>query len=158
MNKCCLTSEELSRVRELEAELAELLADCKTVEEKNEKCKDAVLTLIYDDRTNPEYFSFCRKSFPRINELTELYQKILDDPREDEAALAYLFREEMTREEKLTALEKAFMTTRSSGYGEAMAGRLSAGVSDAQTERWEKNCDNKYRIERYYDWLKAQND
>ena len=158
MNNENLTREEMKHLSELEAEFADFLADAKTLEKKQEKCQAAILTLIYDDRSDPEYFSFCRKSFPKINELDVLYSKCLYDPRKDDETLAYLFSEGMTLEEKLTALERAFWTTESLGYREAMAGKLSAGERDAQTERWEKNCDNKYAIERYYDWLKAQND
>ena len=153
-----MTTEEMKRLLELETEFAEFLEGAKTIEEKHKKCNHAVWTAIDYDRSDPEYLTFCKDNFQKLGELMELYEKYTYDPEEDEKRVAYLFREGMTKEEKLSALEKAFWTTESLGYREAMAGKLSAGERDAQTERWEKNCDNKYAIERYYDWLKAQND
>ena len=50
----------MKHLSELEAEFADFLADAKTLEKKQEKCQAAILTLIYDDRSDPEYFSFCR--------------------------------------------------------------------------------------------------
>lgn len=64
----------------------------------------------------------------------------------------------MTKEEKLRALANASWAARNNGYCEAMANRLAAGQGDDETDRWQKNCDNQYAIERYYDWLKEQKD
>jgi hypothetical protein len=152
-----VTNEELKRIEELEAEFSEFLSGTETVEQKKDKCLDAVLTLAYYDKTDPEYFSFCKENFPRLNELEELYSKCLYTPDGDEKVLAYLFREGMTVEEKLKALERAYATANNSGYCDSMAARLEAGLSDSATDRWQRNVDNKYAIDRYYRWLAEQN-
>jgi len=153
-----MTTEEMKRLLELETEFAEFLEGAKTIEEKHKKCNRAVWTAIDYDRSDPEYLTFCKDNFQKLYELMELYEKYTYDPEEDEKRVAYLFREGMTLEEKLTALEKAFWTARNSGYSEAMANRLAAGQGNDETDRWQKNCDNQYAIERYYDWLKEQKD
>ena len=64
----------------------------------------------------------------------------------------------MTKEEKLNALANAYRTATNREYCESMANRLAAGGGDAETDRWQKNSDNQYAIDRYYDWLKEQNE
>ncbi len=153
-----MTNEQMKRLDELEAEFAEFLADAKTTEEKHKKCHHAVWTAINYDKSDREYLTFCKDNFRKLDELMELYEKYSYDPEKDEKRVAYLFREGMTKEEKLSALANAGWTARNSGYCDAMANRLAAGQGDDETDRWQKNCDNQYAIERYYDWLKEQKD
>lgn len=151
-----MTNEQMRRMKELEEEYAEFLAGAQTTEEKFKKCDDVVLTVIYYRNSDREYWSFCKENFPKIDELMKLYEKCLYTPEKDEKAVAYLFREGMTKAEKLNALAGADWTVHNSGYCDSMANRLMAGQSDSETDRWQKNCDNQYAIERYYDWLKEQ--
>lgn len=151
-----MTNEQMKRIEELEAEFAEFLAGAETMEEKQEKCNDAIRTLIYYDNSDPEYLSFCKDNFPKLNELETLYSKCLYTPEKDEKALAYLFRDGMTKEEKLTALANAHWTATNGGYCDAMANRLMAGQSDDETDRWQKNCSHEYAIDRYHHWLNEQ--
>ena len=153
-----MTDQQMKRLEELEAEFAESLIDAKTMEEKHKKCHHAVWTAINYDTSNREYLTFCKDNFLKLIELMELYEKYSYNPERDEKAVAYLFREGMTKEEKLGALAKAGWTARNNGYCDAMANRLAAGQGDDETDRWQKNCDNQYAIERYYDWLKEQKD
>ena len=153
-----MTNEQMKRLDELESEFAEFLADAKTMEEKYKKCHHAVWTAIDYNKSDREYLTFCMDNFSKLIELKELYEKYSYNPEKDEKAVAYLFREGMTKEEKLSALAGAGWTARSSGYCDAMANRLAAGRGDDETDRWQKNCDNQYAIERYYDWLNEQND
>lgn len=153
-----MTAEQSQRMAELEAEYAEFLSGAETMEEKKEKCHDVVLTLIYYRNSDQKYWSFCKENFPRIHELYQLYCECLYNPKEDEEALAYLFRDGMTKEEKLKALAAAHWTANNSGYCDAMANRLAAGREDSETDRWQKNSENKYAIDRYYDWLAKQPD
>ena len=73
---------------------------------------------------------------------------------DEKKALSYLINADMTKEQKLKALGDAFWQAHNSGYCDAMANRLMAGQEDAQTRQWEKNCRNKYAIDRLYDWIK----
>ena len=75
---------------------------------------------------------------------------------EDEKTLSYLFIEGMNKEEKLQALDKAHWTVCNSGYCDAMASKIAAGKDDSETKRWQKNCDNIFIIDRYYQWLVEQ--
>lgn len=151
-----MTKEQIKRMEELEEEYSEFLSDAKTMKERMEKCYDVVLTLINYKNSNHEYWTFCKENFPKINELYELYSKFLYNPKDDEADLVYLFKEDMTIEAKLEILSLAYWTVRNSGYCESMANKLSSGNADSQTQRWQKNCSNIYAIERYYDWLKEK--
>lgn len=151
-----MTNERRKRIGELEAEFAEFLEGTETMEEKQEKCRDAVWTYIDYDRSNPEYFSFCKDNFSGLCELKDLYDKCLYHPEDDEKELAYLFYDGMTKEEKLKALSDAYWEATHSGYCDAMASRLASGQGDSETDLWEKNCSNKCAIDRYYDWLKEQ--
>ena len=153
-----MTEKDIQRLRELEGEFAEFLADAKTIEEKRKKCHHAIWTAINYDKSDREYLTFCKENFQKLVELEELYEKFTYNPEEDEKRVAYLFREGMTKEEKLAALANASRTTRNSGYCDAMASRLAAGRGDGETDRWQRNCDNRYAIDRYYEWLKEQKD
>lgn len=66
--------------------------------------------------------------------------------KELEEMLSYLVNDSMTLEEKLKSLSGAYWTASNSGYGDAMANKLMGGEEDEQTLRWEKNCENKYKI------------
>ena len=153
-----MTNEQMQRMKMLETEFADFLADAETIEEKHNKCHHAVWTAIDYNKSDPEYFSFCCNNFRKLIELEELYEKHTYTPEKDEKRVDYLFREGMTKQEKLSALASAAWMARNSGYCDAMANRLAAGQADDETDRWQKNCDNQYAIERYYDWLKEQMD
>lgn len=68
-------------------------------------------------------------NFSKLIELKELYEKYSYNPEKDEKAVAYLFREGMTKEEKLSALAGAGRTARSSGYCDAMANIKDSGYT-----------------------------
>lgn len=70
-----------------------------------------------------------------------------------EKELSYLVNDSMTLEEKLKSLSDAYWEASHSGYGDAMANKLMGGEEDEQTLRWEKNCENKYKIDALFDLL-----
>lgn len=70
-----------------------------------------------------------------------------------EKELSYLVNDSMTLEEKLKSLSDAYWEASHSGYGDAMANKLMGGEEDEQTIRWEKNCENKYKIDALIDLL-----
>lgn len=70
-----------------------------------------------------------------------------------EKELSYLVNDSMTLEEKLKSLSDAYWEASHSGYGDAMANKLMAGQEDWETQMWEKNCHNKYKIDELYDLL-----
>ena len=151
-----MTNENCKRLEELEAEFATFLAGAETIEDKRKKCHHAVWTAIDYDKSDREYLTFCYDNFRKLIELEKLYDKCLYDPSEDEKDLAYLFRDGMTKEEKLSALGTADWMTSHSGYCDSMASRLAAGQSSAETDHWQKNSSNKYAIRRYREWLMEQ--
>ena len=59
----------------------------------------------------------------------------------------------MTLEKKLKSLSDAYWEASHSGYGDAMANKLMAGQEDWETQTWEKNCKNKYKIDALIDLL-----
>ena len=73
--------------------------------------------------------------------------------KELEEMLSYLVKDKMTIEEKLKSLAYAHWTAWNSGYGDAMANKLMGGQEDEQTRLWERNCNNKYKIDELYDLL-----
>lgn len=73
--------------------------------------------------------------------------------KELEEMLSYLVNDTMTVEQKLKSLSNAYWEASNSGYGDAMANKLMAGQEDWETEQWEKNCHNKYKIDELYDLL-----
>lgn len=151
-----MNDKQKKRIEELEIEYADFLANLNTINEKIEKCHDVILTIIYYRNSDENYWSFCKKNFSKINELYNLYLKSIYDPVEDEKTLSYLFIEGMNKEEKLHALDKAHWTVCNSGYCDAMANKIAAGKDDSETKRWQKNCDNIFIIDRYYQWLVEQ--
>lgn len=70
-----------------------------------------------------------------------------------EKELSYLVNDSMTLEEKLKSLSDAYWEASHSGYVDAMANKLMGGEEDEQTLRWEKNCENKYKIDALFDLL-----
>ena len=70
-----------------------------------------------------------------------------------EKELSYLVNGTMTVEKKLKSLSGAYWEASNSGYGDAMANKLMGGQEDEQTRRWEKNCENKYKIDALIDLL-----
>ena len=153
-----MTDEQMKRLEELEEEFAEFLADCPTMQDKRNKCHHAIWTAIDYNKSNPEYLSFCYNNFRKLIELEDLYDAYTYTPEYDEKTLAYLFREGMTKQEKLNALATAHWTTKNSGYCDSMASRLAAGRGDDETDHWQRNCDNAYAIKRYHHWLSEQED
>lgn len=73
--------------------------------------------------------------------------------KELEEMLSYLVKDKMTLDEKLKSLADAHWTAWHAGYGDAMANKLMAGQEDWETQKWEKNCKNKYKIDELYDLL-----
>lgn len=73
--------------------------------------------------------------------------------KELEEMLSYLVNDSMTLEEKLKRLSGAYWEASHSGYGDAMANKLMAGQEDWETQTWEKNCKNKYKIDALIDLL-----
>ena len=73
--------------------------------------------------------------------------------KELEETLSYLVNDSMTLEKKLKSLSDAYWEASHSGYGDAMANKLMAGQEDWETQKWEKNCHNKYKIDELYDLL-----
>ena len=73
--------------------------------------------------------------------------------KELEEMLSYLVKDKMTLDEKLKSLADAHWTAWNAGYGDAMANKLMAGQEDWETQEWEKNCHNKYKINELYDLL-----
>lgn len=73
--------------------------------------------------------------------------------KELEEMLSYLVNDSMTLEEKLKSLSGAYWEASHSGYGDAMANKLMGGEEDEQTRMWEKNCENKYKIDALIDLL-----
>lgn len=73
--------------------------------------------------------------------------------KELEEMLSYLVNDSMTLEEKLKSLSGAYWEASHSGYGDAMANKLMAGQEDWETQTWEKNCKNKYKIDALIDLL-----
>lgn len=71
-----------------------------------------------------------------------------------EKELSYLVNDSMTLEEKLKSLSGAYWEASNSGYGDAMANKLMGGEEDEQTRMWEKNCENKYKIDELLELLK----
>ena len=71
-----------------------------------------------------------------------------------EKELSYLVNDSMTLEEKLKSLSDAYWEASHSGYGDAMANKLMAGQEDWETQTWEKNCHNKYKIDELLGLLK----
>ena len=74
--------------------------------------------------------------------------------KELEEMLSYLVNDSMTLEEKLKSLSGAYLEASHSGYGDAMANKLMGGEEDEQTRMWEKNCENKYKIDELLELLK----
>ncbi len=70
-----------------------------------------------------------------------------------EKELSYLVNGTMAVEEKLKSLSNAHWQAYNSGYGDAMANKLMGGQEDEQTRLWEKNCENKYKIDALIDLL-----
>ena len=70
-----------------------------------------------------------------------------------EKELSYLVNDTMTLEQKLKSLSDAHWEAWDSGYGDAMANKLMGGQEDGQTRMWEKNCENKYKIDALIDLL-----
>lgn len=77
----------------------------------------------------------------------------LERIEELEKELSYLVNDSMTLEEKLKSLSDAYWEASHSGYGDAMANKLMGGEEDDQTRLWEKNCENKYKIDALFDLL-----
>lgn len=77
----------------------------------------------------------------------------LERIEELEKELSYLVNDSMTLEEKLKSLSDAYWEASNSGYGDAMANKLMGGEEDDQTRLWEKNCENKYKIDALFDLL-----
>lgn len=73
--------------------------------------------------------------------------------KELEETLSYLVNDSMTLEKKLKSLSDAYWEASHSGYGDAMANKLMAGQEDWETQTWQKNCHNKYKIDELYDLL-----
>ena len=73
--------------------------------------------------------------------------------KELEETLSYLVNDSMTLEEKLKSLSDAYWEASHSGYGDAMANKLMCGEEDWETQTWEKNCKNKYKIDALFDLL-----
>ena len=73
-----------------------------------------------------------------------------------EKALAYLIRPTMTKEEKIKALSNAFFRAHNAGYGDMIAGKLMAGIEDAQTEQYERDCAHRYEIEKLLELLQGE--
>lgn len=73
--------------------------------------------------------------------------------KELEEMLSYLVNDSMTLEKKLKSLSDAYWEASHSGYGDAMANKLMAGQEDWETQTWEKNCKNKYKIDALIDLL-----
>ena len=73
--------------------------------------------------------------------------------KELEEMLSYLVKDKMTLDEKLKSLADAHWTAWHAGYCDAMANKLMAGQEDWETQTWEKNCHNKYKIDELYDLL-----
>lgn len=73
--------------------------------------------------------------------------------KELEEMLSYLVKDKMTLDEKLKSLADAHWTAWHAGYGDAMANKLMAGQEDWETQKWEKNCHNKYKIDALFDLL-----
>ena len=73
--------------------------------------------------------------------------------KELEETLSYLVNDSMTLEKKLKSLSDAYWEASHSGYGDAMANKLMAGQEDWETQTWEKNCKNKYKIDALFDLL-----
>lgn len=71
----------------------------------------------------------------------------LERIEELEKELSYLVNDSMTLEKKLKSLSDAYWEASHSGYGDAMANKLMAGQEDWETQTWEKNCKNKYKID-----------
>lgn len=74
--------------------------------------------------------------------------------KELEKALSYLVNDTMTNEQKMKSLSGAYWEAHNSGYGDAMANKLMGGQGDEQTRLWEKNCENKYKINELLELLK----
>lgn len=70
-----------------------------------------------------------------------------------EKELSYLVNGTMTVEQKLKSLSGAYWEASNSDYGDAMANKLMGRQEDEQTLRWEKNCENKYKISALMDLL-----
>ncbi len=73
-----------------------------------------------------------------------------------EAELSYLINDSMSPELKLKRLSDAYSQAFNSGYCDAMANKLMAGIEDDQTRVWEKNCNYKYKIGELIDLLNAE--
>ena len=71
-----------------------------------------------------------------------------------ETELSYLVNDTMTNDQKIGRLSDAYFQAWNSGYGDAMANKLMSGIEDDQTRLWEKNCENKYKIDELLDLLK----
>lgn len=71
-----------------------------------------------------------------------------------EGELSYLISGAESLEEKLKKLENALWTVNNSGYCDAMANKLMAGIEDDETLAWDKNCANEQKINTLYALLK----
>lgn len=94
-----------------------------------------------------------------LNELCIRGRKIMTDEKrsrikELEEMLSYLVKDKMTLDEKLKSLADAHWTAWHAGYGDAMANKLMGGEENEQTRMWEKNCENKYKIDELLELLK----
>ena len=63
-------------------------------------------------------------------------------------ALSYLLDDTLPLPQQKERLSAAYWEATNAGYGDAMAGRLMAGMADAQTARWEQNCTHRAQIRR----------
>lgn len=79
-----------------------------------------------------------------------------DNIAELEEKLAYIIKGANAPQEKLARLENALWTVNNSGYCDAMANKLMAGIEDNETHAWNMNCINKYDIGALYNLLKGE--
>ena len=63
-------------------------------------------------------------------------------------ALSYLLDDKQPLPQQKERLSASYWEETNAGYGDAMAGRLMAGIEDAQTARWEQNCAHRAQIRR----------
>ena len=76
--------------------------------------------------------------------------------QELEQALRYLIRPDMTVEQKKKALSDSYFRSHNAGFCDHMAGLEMGGVSNSETETWDKDCKYKWEVSRLLDLLEGE--
>ena len=70
-----------------------------------------------------------------------------------EKELGFLFRPDMTINEKMKALRDSYWRSHNSGYCDHIAGMLMGGIENGETEQHDLDCKYKWEVNRLLELL-----